>query len=107
MFRHSAAPGADAFRWFFFASNPPWNQTRHSLSAVRTIQRELPLKLRNVYAFFTIYAGIDGFDPSDATCAARRRPAAERPLVDRWILDPSSFIGPGDDMSTLYETGRN
>ncbi len=28
-------------------------------------------------------------------------------LVDRWIMDPSSFIGPGDDMSTLYETGRN
>jgi len=28
-------------------------------------------------------------------------------LVDRWILDPSSFIGPGGDMSTLYETGRN
>ena len=26
-------------------------------------QRELPLKLRNVYAFFTIYANIDGFDP--------------------------------------------
>ncbi len=28
-------------------------------------------------------------------------------LVDRWILDPSSFIGPGGDVSTLYETGRN
>jgi hypothetical protein len=28
-------------------------------------------------------------------------------LVDRWILDPSSFIGPGGDFSTLYETGRN
>lgn len=28
-------------------------------------------------------------------------------LVDRWILDPSSFIGPGGDMSTLYESGRN
>jgi hypothetical protein len=28
-------------------------------------------------------------------------------LVDRWILDPSSFIGPGDDISTLYESGRN
>jgi len=23
-------------------------------------------------------------------------------LVDRWILDPSSFIGPGGDVSTLY-----
>jgi len=28
-------------------------------------------------------------------------------VVDRWILDPSSFVGPGEDFSTLYETGRN
>ncbi len=82
----SPAPGADAFRWFFYASNPPWNPTRHSLGAVRAAQRELPLKLRNVYAFFTIYAGIDGFDPGDAVCRAGRRPARTRTLVDRWIL---------------------
>jgi isoleucyl-tRNA synthetase len=82
----SAAPGADAFRWFFYSSNPPWNPTRHSLSGVRASQRELPLKLRNVYAFFTIYADIDGFDPSDDACARGRRAAAERALVDRWIL---------------------
>jgi len=79
----AAAPGADAFRWFFFAANPPWNNTRLSLGAVRALQRELPLKLRNVYAFFTIYANIDGFDPSDE---AGRRPPAERALLDRWIL---------------------
>jgi isoleucyl-tRNA synthetase len=83
---HTAAPGADAFRWFFFASNPPWNPTRHSLSAVRSVQRELPLTLRNVYAFFTIYANIDGFDPGDEACRAGQRPASERALVDRWIL---------------------
>ncbi len=82
----SPAPGADAFRWFFYASNPPWNPTRHSLSGVRATQRELPLKLRNVYAFFTIYADIDGFDPSAAACREGRRPARERALVDRWIL---------------------
>ena len=81
-----AAPGADAFRWFFYASNPPWNPTRHSLSGVRAQQRELPLKLRNVYAFFSIYANIDEFDPSDPTCLAGRRPAGERALLDRWIL---------------------
>ncbi|MGB1621463.1 MAG: DUF6761 family protein, partial [Synechococcus sp.] len=23
-------------------------------------------------------------------------------LIDRWILDPSSFIGPDGDVSTLY-----
>jgi isoleucyl-tRNA synthetase len=82
----SPAPGADAFRWFFFASNPPWNATRHSLGGVRAMQRELPLTLRNVYAFFTIYANVDGFDPASAAAREGRRPAAERPLVDRWIL---------------------
>jgi isoleucyl-tRNA synthetase len=81
-----SAPGADAFRWFFFASNPPWSNTRLSLSAVRALQRELPLKLRNVFSFFTIYANVDGFDPSDAACVAGRRPARERALLDRWIL---------------------
>ena len=82
----TTAPGADAFRWFFYASNPPWNPTRHSLGGVRSLQRELPLTLRNVYAFFVIYANIDGFDPSDETCRKGRRAASERPLVDRWIL---------------------
>jgi len=80
------APGADAFRWFFFASGPAWNNTRHALGRVRALQRELPLKLRNVYAFFTIYANIDGFDPADPACVRGRRPAGERALLDRWIL---------------------
>jgi isoleucyl-tRNA synthetase len=82
----SPAPGADAFRWFFYSSNPPWNPTRHSLHGVRTQQRELPLKLRNVYAFFTIYANIDGFDPGSEACTQGRRPAGERSQIDRWIL---------------------
>ncbi len=78
----SAAPGADAFRWFFLAGNPPWSQTRHSLANVRTIQKEFPLKLRNVYSFFTIYANIDEFDPVEHV----GRPVAERALLDRWIV---------------------
>ncbi len=82
----SPAPGADAFRWFFFASNPPWSPTRLSLTGVRTTQRELPLTLRNVHAFFTIYANIDGFSPAEPACRAGRRPPAQRALLDRWIL---------------------
>ncbi|HWL84986.1 MAG TPA: DUF5915 domain-containing protein, partial [Polyangiaceae bacterium] len=78
----SSAPGADAFRWFFFASNPPWSNTRHSLGNVRTLQKETLIKLRNVYSFFTIYGSIDAFDP------AKPRPAlSERTELDRWILD--------------------
>ena len=82
------APGADAFRWFFCASNPPWSNTRHSLSSVRSLQKELPLKLRNCYAFFTIYAGVDAFDPRDTTA---RRPPRERAMLDRWILSELSL----------------
>ncbi|MGA2449400.1 MAG: isoleucine--tRNA ligase [Polyangiaceae bacterium] len=78
----TSAPGADAFRWFFYASSPPWSTTRHSLSNVRALQKEFAVKLRNVYSFFTIYANIDAFRPGG-------RPAVEagqRPELDRWIL---------------------
>jgi isoleucyl-tRNA synthetase len=75
------APGADAFRWFFYASNPPWSNTRHSLSNVRALQKETLVKLRNVYSFFTIYANIDGFDPSQPASDPKKRSE-----IDRWIL---------------------
>jgi isoleucyl-tRNA synthetase len=95
---HTPSPGADAFRWFFYASSPPWTNTRHSLTNVRTAQKEFQIKLRNVYSFFTIYANIDGFDPSegaaelkglDADALAKGqgyRPVSERALLDRWML---------------------
>jgi isoleucyl-tRNA synthetase len=78
------APGADAFRWFFYASSPPWNATRHSLSNVRAHQKEFLVKLRNVYSFFTIYANIDQFDP----LGERGKPVGldRRSELDRWIL---------------------
>jgi isoleucyl-tRNA synthetase len=104
----SPAPGADAFRWFFFSSNPPWNPTRHSLHGVRTQQRELPLKLRNVCSFFTIYANIDGFDPSEKACAEGRRPSGQRAQVDRWILSELALttrsVVESMDAFLLYET---
>ncbi len=74
--------GADAMRWYFYASNPPWNNTRYSPEAVRQGQQEFLVKLRNVYSFFVIYANIDGFDPT----ASPRRAEAERSQLDRWML---------------------
>jgi isoleucyl-tRNA synthetase len=91
------APGADAFRWFFYAASPPWTNTRHSLTNVRLAQKDFLIKLRNVFQFFVIYANIDGFDPArgnagaadtapDALAASQGyRPVAERSELDRWI----------------------
>ncbi len=78
------APGADAFRWFFYAASPPSSNTRHSLRNVRTLQKDFLVKLRNVYSFFTIYANIDGWSPARAEHAGR--PFDQRALLDRWVL---------------------
>ncbi|MBX3189913.1 MAG: isoleucine--tRNA ligase [Labilithrix sp.] len=84
------APGADAFRWFFYAGSPPWSNTRHSLSNVRDLQKETLVKLRNVYSFFTIYANIDGYDPSSPKTDPKKRPE-----IDRWILSELNLLAQG------------
>ncbi|NBT14115.1 MAG: isoleucine--tRNA ligase, partial [Planctomycetia bacterium] len=90
--------GADALRWFFLAGQPPWNSIRYSERAIRESVPEFLLRLWNVYAFFTIYARIDGFDPAallatpgaldhaDLARARGWRPAAGRSELDRWML---------------------
>ena len=88
------APGADAFRWFFFAASPPWSSTRHSLSNVRDLQKETLVKLRNVYSFFTIYANIDGFDPSHPPSEVASDPK-KRSEIDRWILSELNLLVQG------------
>jgi isoleucyl-tRNA synthetase len=110
------APGADAFRWFFYASSPPWTNTRHSLTNVRAYQKEYAIKLRNVYSFFTIYANIDGFDPAEgnpdatgttpADLAKSRgfRPAAERSQLDRWMLSELAIAS--RDVTASLEQNR-
>jgi len=92
------APGADAFRWFFYASSPPWTNTRHSLTNVRATQKEFAIKIRNVWSFFVIYANIDcfnpakknpnatGLSPADLASSEGYRSASERSLLDRWFL---------------------
>jgi isoleucyl-tRNA synthetase len=50
------------------------------------------VKLRNVYSFFTIYANIDGFDPSKP---AGDRDVKKRPEIDRWILSELNLLVEG------------
>lgn len=81
------APGADAFRWLFCASNPSWSSTRLSMRNIREGQREFLIRLRNVYQFFAIYADIaqknGDFDP----LGAPPRAVADRDPLDQWIHD--------------------
>lgn len=86
--------GADAMRWYFYSSNHPWVNVRFFDDAVTESQKEFLMTLKNVYAFFTIYANIDGFDPAagggryGAGYAGHPDwvPVEKRALLDRWFM---------------------
>ncbi|HEY9166074.1 MAG TPA: isoleucine--tRNA ligase [Candidatus Kryptonia bacterium] len=73
--------GADAVRWYLVASSPPYKPKLFDESGLLEVQRKFFSTLLNTYAFFTLYANIDGFDYSEP-----RIPVNERLEIDRWII---------------------
>jgi isoleucyl-tRNA synthetase len=74
--------GADAVRWYFITNNPPWKPTLFNGEDIaKTVIADFFRSITNSYAFFTLYANIDGF-----TGVEEQIPFAERPEIDRWIL---------------------
>jgi len=90
--------GADALRWFFFAGQPPWTAIQYREQSIKDSIPEFLLRLWNVFSFFSIYAEIDGFDPTTANDADEQlspesfassptyRDVKERSEIDRWIV---------------------
>lgn len=75
------AQGADAIRWYFYTNGAPWLPSRFYAEAVSESQRKFMGTLWNTYAFFVLYANIDGFDP-----AKHPLDQVELSLMDKWIL---------------------
>ena len=73
--------GADAVRWYFYTASAPWLPSRFSGENVSEYQRKFLSTLWNTYAFYILYADIDGFDPTKH--ALKRENLS---LMDRWIL---------------------
>ena len=55
--------GADATRWYMYASAPPYNPRRFAPDQVGEVLRQFMLTLWNTYAFFVTYANLDGWKP--------------------------------------------
>ena len=91
--------GADAVRWYFYTSSAPWLPSRFYEEAVSEAQRKYMGTLWNTYAFFVLYAEIDGYDPSKydlTTCALS--------VMDRWILSKlNTLIARVDKGLAAYE----
>ena len=73
--------GADAIRWYFYSNSAPWLPNRFFGEAVVEGQRKFMGTLWNTYAFYVLYANIDGFDPTKYSLDK-----ASLSVMDKWIL---------------------
>jgi len=73
--------GADAVRWYFYSSSAPWLPSRFYDEAVSEMQRKFMGTLWNTYAFYILYADIDGFDPTK-----HKLDKDKLNIMDKWVL---------------------
>ena len=88
--------GADALRWYMLTNAEPWDNLKFDENGVDEVRRKFFGTLYNTYAFFALYANIDGFDPS-----APAVPLRDRPEIDRWMV--SSLNSLVEKVRAAYE----
>jgi isoleucyl-tRNA synthetase len=75
-----ATHGADAFRWYYLATQQPWAGYRFSVETVGEAVRQFLLTLWNTYSFFVLYANAEGIE---AGSLGTPEPETE---LDRWAV---------------------
>ena len=73
--------GPDATRWYMISNANPWDNLKFDIEGIEEVKRKFFGTLYNTYAFFGLYANIDGFKYEEAAI-----PLEERPEIDQWIL---------------------
>ena len=91
--------GADAIRWYFYSNSAPWLPNKYHEGAVLEGRNKFMGTLWNTYAFFVLYANIDGFDATKHTLDPE-----SLTVMDRWILSRLwSTVGEVDRRLEGYE----
>ena len=97
--------GADAIRWYFYSNSAPWLPNRFHDGAVAEGQRKFMGTLWNTYAFFVLYANIDGFDATKYSLEYDKLS-----VMDKWLLSKlNTLVKTVDDNLANYkitETAR-
>ncbi|MDP2412570.1 isoleucine--tRNA ligase [Daejeonella sp.] len=71
--------GADPTRWYMISNASPWDNLKFNIEGIDEVRRKFFGTLHNTYAFFALYANIDGF-------SYKEEDIKERPEIDRWII---------------------
>ncbi|MCL2572194.1 MAG: isoleucine--tRNA ligase [Defluviitaleaceae bacterium] len=87
-----AKHGADALRWYFFINSAPWLNNRYSDEAVTEGARRFMGTLWNTYAFYVLYADIDGFNPY-------KYEAKDLSVMDKWLMSRLNTLAKKVDAS--------
>ncbi|HEY0668602.1 MAG TPA: isoleucine--tRNA ligase [Sphingobacteriaceae bacterium] len=72
---------ADATRWYMISNASPWENLKFNIDGIDEVRRKFFGTLYNTYAFFTLYANIDGFSYKEADLDKEARPE-----IDSWII---------------------
>lgn len=82
-----AEHGADAIRWYFYINSALWLPNRFHNGAVTEGQRKFMGTFWNTYAFFVLYANIDGFDATKYSLEYDKLP-----VMDKWLLSKLNTV---------------
>ena len=80
--------GADAFRWYYFASQQPWAGYRFSVETVGEAVRQFLLTLWNTYRLWVLYANASGVENGELPYRPRWASGeeAQETELDRWAV---------------------
>jgi isoleucyl-tRNA synthetase len=80
--------GADAFRWYYFASQQPWTGYRFSVETIGEAVRQFVLTLWNTYAFWVTYANASGLETGELPYRPKwtAGDGSEATELDRWAV---------------------
>lgn len=94
--------GADVLRWYMLTNASPWDNLRFDMDGLDEVKRKFFGTLHNTYAFFALYANVDGFKFEEAAI-----PVNERPEMDQWILSElNTLISQVEDGMEAFEPTR-
>ena len=74
--------GPDATRWYMISNANPWDNLKFDEQGIAEVQRKFFGTLYNTFSFFSLYANIDKFNPSEEDII----PLKKRAELDQWIL---------------------
>jgi isoleucyl-tRNA synthetase len=91
--------GPDATRWYMITNAQPWDNLKFDIEGLAETQRKFFRALYNTYAFFALYANVDGF-----TFKENEIPIKEKPEIDQWIISKlNSLVNAVEQCYEEYE----